>query len=81
LLPTACCTRQADPFIVTLQAIQKYFRNRKKYFSIAWLIVLILPSGITTCSNFSLALIGGILKTYPRWTKEKYQQVVRVGEL
>jgi len=25
----------ADPFIVTLQAIQKHFRNRKKYFSIA----------------------------------------------
>ena len=65
LLPPACCTRQADPFFVTLQAIQKHFRNRKKYFSIAWLIVLILPSGITTCSNFSLALTCDIKNISP----------------
>jgi len=52
----------ADPFFVTIQAIQKHFRNRKKYFSIAWLIVLILPPGITTCSNFSLALTWGDIK-------------------
>jgi len=64
LLPPVCC-RQADPFIVTLQAIQKHFRNRKKYFSIAWLIVLILPSGITTCSNFSLALTWDIKNISP----------------
>jgi len=65
LLPPACSTRQADPFIVTLQAIQKHFRNRKKYFSIAWLNVFILPSGITTCSNFSLILTWDIKNISP----------------
>jgi len=66
--------------MVTLQAIKKHFRNRKKYFSIAWLIVLILPSGITTCSNFSLPL-HGILKTYPKLDQRKISTGGRAREL